>query len=638
MTESLTPGRGDALLLVDVQADFLPGGALGVPGGDQVVPILNRYLAQFVRRSLPVFATRDWHTQDHCSFKAQGGPWPPHCIQGTRGGEFAPGLALPAEAFVVSKATDPAAEAYSGFAGTGLDAALRAAGVRRVFVGGLATDYCVLETVRDARARGFEVVLARDAIRAVNAREQDGRNAEEAMYRLGAVPAELADLAHPDPGASALLTDLYELTMLQTYFEDGMTEEAVFEFYVRRLPEGRNFLVAAGLEQVLEFLEELRFSPSELAWLGSTGRFTPRFLRRLEGLRFTGRIQAMAEGTIFFPNEPILRVVAPLPEAQLVETRVLNLLHFQTAVASKAARCVLAAPGKALVDFGLRRAHGAEAGLLGARAAYLAGFEATSNVLAGRRYGIPVSGTMAHSFVAASDSEEAAFLSFARANPGNTVLLIDTYDTEAAAAKVVEVAAVLRAQGLAVDGVRLDSGDLADHSRRVRDILDRGGLRQVRIFASGNLDEFALRRLVAAGSPIDGFGVGTRLVTSTDAPYLDCGYKLQEYAGRPRGKRAEGKATLPGRKQVCRRFDAAGRMQEDIVSLDGEPASGEPLLETVMEAGRRMASPPGLGEARRRLARELGLLPARLRSLEAAEPYPVRISAPLMEMAGRLSP
>ena len=633
MTELLLPDRGDALLLVDIQTDFLAGGALAIPGGDQIVPILNRYLARFVRRRLPVFATRDWHPPNHCSFKAHGGHWPPHCIQGSPGGEFSPDLDLPADAIVVSKARDPAAEAYSGFAGTDLDARLKAAGVRRVFVGGLATDYCVLETVRDARACGLEVVLLRDAIRAVNAQPQDGRKAEEEMYRLGAVPAELGDLIQGDPGASALLTDLYQLTMLQAYYEEGMTGEAVFEFCVRRLPERRNFLVAAGLEQVLDFLEDLQFSPSELAWLESTGRFTPRFLRHLEKLRFTGRVEAMAEGTVFFPNEPILRVEAPMPEAQLVETRVLNLLHFQTAIASKAVRCVLAAPGKPLVDFGLRRAHGAEAGLLAARAAYLAGFDATSNVLAGRRFGLPLSGTMAHSFIEAADSEEGAFLGFARANPGNAVFLIDTYDTEVAAAKVVEVAPALRAQGLAVGGVRLDSGDLAEHARRVRDILDRGGLRQTRIFASGNLDEFELQRLTAGGAPIDGYGVGTRLVTSADAPYLDCGYKLQEYAGRPRGKRAEGKATLPGRKQVHRRFDAAGQMEGDLVSLQEEPVSGEPL----MEKGRRMAASPALSEVRKRLLGQLERLPARLRSLEAAEAYSVRISSGIVEMADRLS-
>jgi nicotinate phosphoribosyltransferase len=633
MTEPISLDRGDALLLVDVQNDFLPGGALAVPGGDEIVPVLNRYLARFARQCLPVFATRDWHPRNHCSFQGRGGHWPPHCVQETRGAEFSPALNLPANALVVSKGDDPDAEAYSGFAGTNLEAGLRAAGVRRVFVGGLATDYCVLGTVRDACARGFEVVLLRDAIRAVDSGPQDGLRAEEEMHRLGAVPIEIGDLIHRDPGASALLTDLYELTMLQAYYDGGMEKEAVFEFYVRRLPGQRNFLVAAGLEQVLDYLEDLRFFPSELAWLESTGRFTPRFLERMEKLRFTGGVQAMAEGTVFFPNEPILRVVAPMPEAQLVETRVLNLLHFQTAIASKAARCVLAAPGKSLVDFGLRRAHGAEAALLAARAAYLAGFEATSNVLAGRQFGIPLSGTMAHSFVEAADREEAAFLAFARANPGNVVFLIDTYDTEAAAAKVVELAPALRAEGLAVGGIRLDSGDLADHARRVRDILDRGGLKQTRIFASGNLDEFKLQKLSAAGAPIDGYGVGTRLVTSADAPYLDCAYKLQEYAGRPRGKRAEGKATLPGRKQVHRRCDEIGQMEGDLVSQEGEPVSGKPLIGPVMEKGRRVGAPPPLSAARQRLLGQIERLPARLRSLDAADPYSVRISSALAKMA-----
>jgi nicotinate phosphoribosyltransferase len=341
----------------------------------------------------------------------------------------------------------------------------------------------------------------------------------------------------------------------------------------------------------------------------------------------------MPEGTVFFADEPILRVVAPLPEAQIVETRVINLLHFQSAVASKAARCVLAAPSQTLVDFGLRRAHGAEAGLLAARATYLAGFDATSNVLAGMTFGIPISGTMAHSYVQAHPTEEAAFLAFARANRQNVTFLLDTYDTEAAARKVVALAGTLQAAGLPLHAVRIDSGDLAEHARSVRRILDHGGLRDVRIFASGNLDEHELHRLVSTGAPIDGFGVGTRLDVSADAPYLDCAYKIQEYAGRPLRKRSEGKATWPGRKQVWRSLAGPGELKLDTVALEGETAEGRALLQPFMRRGRRTCAEPPLAEIRERTAEELGRLPAELRSLEVAPAFPVRMSSAVVELA-----
>ncbi|NGZ59580.1 MAG: nicotinate phosphoribosyltransferase, partial [Nitrospira sp. LK265] len=278
-----------------------------------------------------------------------------------------------------------------------------------------------------------------------------------------------------NPSTSALLTDLYELTMVQAYLKQGMDEPAVFEFFVRKVPAHRNFFVAAGLEQMLDYLSELRFSQEELAWLDQSGQFSSRLLDYLETMRFTGDVEAMPEGTIFFPHEPIIRIVAPLPQAQLVESRVMNLLNFQTMVASKAARSVLVAGGKPLIDFGLRRAHGAEAGLLAARASYLTGFAGTATVLAGMVYRIPLYGTMAHSFVQSHENEMLAFQHFAEAQPENVVLLIDTHDTEAAAAKVVSLAGKLRAKGITVKGVRLDSGDLADHARKVRYILDEGG-------------------------------------------------------------------------------------------------------------------------------------------------------------------
>ncbi len=438
------------------------------------------------------------------------------------------------------------------------------------------------------------------------------------------------------PG-SPLLTDLYQLTMLNAYYAHGMRETAVFELFVRKLPASRNFLMAAGLEQALDFLEHLRFAPDELEWVERSGKFAPGFAGNLASLRFTGEVHAMPEGTVFFPDEPILRLTAPLPEAQLVESRLINLVHFETLVASKAARCVMEAPGKRLVDFGLRRAHGAEAGLLAARASYIAGFTGTATVMAAPEMGIPVFGTMAHSFVQAHDDEAAAFEHFAETYPHGTTLLIDTYDTELAARKVVVLAARLRARGTRVAGVRLDSGDLGALARSVRRILDEGGLADVTIFASGNLDEYRVRDLVSAGAPIDGFGIGTSLVTSSDAPFLDAVYKLQEYAGKPRRKRSTGKATWPGRKQVHRHYDARGQLEHDVVTVESDRQSGEPLLVPVMTNGRRLHPAEGIDAARSRAAAQLASLPERLRSLERSEiPYRVEIAPALRHLAAEV--
>jgi nicotinate phosphoribosyltransferase len=433
--------------------------------------------------------------------------------------------------------------------------------------------------------------------------------------------------------ASALLTDLYQLTMLQVYFDQGMNETAVFEFFVRKLPEGRNFLIAAGLEQVLDYLEALHFTAAELAWLERCGRFHPRFVESLADLHFTGDVAAMPEGSVFFANEPILRVTAALREAQLIETRIINLLQFQTMVAAKAARVRLAASDRVLVDFGLRRAHGAEAGLLSARASYLAGFDGSSNVLAGMRWNIPVFGTMAHSFIQAHDDETAAFEQFARSHPKANTLLIDTYDVETAARAVVPLAAKLAADGISVQAVRLDSGDLGAHARRVRAILDAGGLSEVNIFVSGSLDEYVVADLVASGAPINGFGVGTRMNTSADRPYLDCVYKMQEYAGRPRRKRSEGKETWPGRKQVFRQFEASGRMTGDILTSENDAQPGSPLLAPVMQAGRRLDRSAPLDELRERGRAELARLPQDLRQLSSSSPYAVTVAPALQALA-----
>jgi len=438
-----------------------------------------------------------------------------------------------------------------------------------------------------------------------------------------------------NPISSPLLADLYQFTMLQTYLEQNMQQTAVFELFVRKLPPGRNFLVAAGLEQVLEFLENLQFSAEELDWLAT--RFPPQVINYLERFRFEGDVHAMPEGTIFFPDEPMLRITAPMPQAQLVESRLINLMHFETLIASKAARSVLVAPDKLLVDFGMRRAHGAEAGLLAARASYLAGFSGTATVLAGTLYDIPVFGTMAHSFIQAHGDESEAFEHFARSHPDNTILLIDTYDTEIAAHKAVALANKLKMDHIGIQGVRLDSGDLAAHAKNVRQILDDGGLHGTTIFVSGNLDEYKLQALLAANAPIDGFGIGTALDISIDAPALDCAYKLQEFAGKPRRKRSEGKATWPGRKQVYRLFTDDGYFGGDTVALeDDDPQPGTPLIQPFMRAGKRLQPKPSLHELRQQTLVNYDGLPSAMITLETANAYPVTISEALKALARQL--
>ncbi|HZV20933.1 MAG TPA: nicotinate phosphoribosyltransferase [Hyphomicrobiales bacterium] len=436
-----------------------------------------------------------------------------------------------------------------------------------------------------------------------------------------------------DISPTPLLTDLYQLNMMQAYLDHGMTGTAVFEFFIRRLPPNRGFLVAAGLEQALEYLEAIRFSEREVEWLAKSGRFRQNFLDYLSKFRFTGEVHAIAEGTVCFPNEPIVRVTAPLPEAQLVETRLINLLHFQSMIASKAARYMLLAPGKELVDFGLRRAHGGEAGLLAARASYIAGFAGTATVLAGELYGIPLYGTMAHSFIEAFDDEVRAFEAFARSRPDHLVLLIDTYDTEAAARKVVGLAKRLQSEGIKIKGVRLDSGDLIALSKSVRRIFDEGNVKDLTIFASGGIDEPELAAFQKDAAPIDGFGIGTSLTTSYDRPALDCAYKLQEYNGVPRRKRSPGKLTWPGRKQVWRQFGADGRMAGDVLSLENDAQTGEALLKPVMREGRRIGNPPSLAEIRAHAALQLDRLPARLRQLDPKAAYRVTISKSLHQLA-----
>jgi len=412
-----------------------------------------------------------------------------------------------------------------------------------------------------------------------------------------------------------------------------MEETAVFEFFSRKMPPQRGFYLAAGLEQLVEFLEQAHFTPQELEWVAQSGYFSQSFVDYLERWRFTGDLHAMPEGTVCFINEPMVRITAPLPQAQLVETRLINLLQYQTLVASKAARCVLAANGTPLIDFGLRRAHGAEAGLLAARASYLAGFTGSATVLAESLFGVPVFGTMAHSFIQAHPIEHEAFKHFADAQPNNVILLIDTYHTEEGARKVVALAPELKEKGIPIQGVRLDSGDLVDHAFQVRKILDDGGLRDVKITASGNLDEYAIQSMVAAQAPIDFFAVGTKMTASADVPYLDCAYKLQEYAGRPTRKKSEGKATWPGPKQVYRHYDEQGHIEYDVVTTADDAQQGEPLLEPVMQNGKRIGSPVSLVHTREYAAAQLQRLPEKLRALQEGETVEVRVSQALHALA-----
>lgn len=636
MMKDLIPQTGDALLIVDLQNDFLPGGRLAVPNGDQVIAPLNRYADTFRRKDLPIFASRDWHPEKHCSFREQGGPWPPHCIRNSDGARFAAELNLE-RAALISKAEKEDADAYSAFEGTDLHARLQDAGIRRLFIGGLATDYCVLNTVRDAVKHGYKVILLEDAMRGVNVNPGDDARALEEMRALGCRPARVDQVCLDMPQPGALLTDLYQLTMLKSYADQDMTRQAVFEFFVRDLPPQRNFLMCAGLDPVLRYLETLHFSPLELDWLKHCGRFPEEFVESLKDFRFTGDVEAMPEGTVFFADEPVLRVTAPLPQAQWVETRIINLLQISIMVASKAARCVLASGGRhRLVDFGLRRAHGAEAGWLAARSSYIAGFDGTATVLADATLGIPVFGTMAHSYVQAHEDEMKAFREFCRSWPDHNILLLDTYDVDRAVDRVITLSAELEEEGIRIQGVRLDSGDVETQARTVRHRLDEAGLQHIRIFVSGNLDEHAVARFVEHAAPIDGLGIGTRLVVSDDAPFLECVYKLQEYGGRPRRKRSEGKATWPGVKQVYRERDREGRFSCDHLALAGESAPGDPLLRPVMRGGRRLQPPPTLEGIRAHAAAQLQALPDSLRSLTRTVPYPVIVSESLQSLAQEL--
>lgn len=434
---------------------------------------------------------------------------------------------------------------------------------------------------------------------------------------------------------AALFTDLYELTMAASYLREGMRGPATFSLFVRQLPRERSFLVAAGLEDVLSFLRDFRFSDDALSYLDSLDLFDPVFLEFLRRLRFTGLVRAVPEGTVIFQNEPLLEITAPIIEAQLVETAVLNLVHLQTLLASKAVRCVLAARGRPVVEFGLRRTHGIDAGMKAARCAFIAGASMSSNVLAGLHYGIPPSGTMAHSYVSAFPREIDAFRAFPRSFPARTTLLLDTYDTLTAARKAVVVAKEMETRGQRLAGVRLDSGDLFALSKQVRRVLDDAGLAYVKIFVSGGLDERSIEQYLAAGAPIDAFGVGTRMDVSADQPYLDMAYKLVEYDGRPVLKSSAGKGTWAAQKQVYRRLRSGEAFAGDVIALREEPAppgTVEILLRSVMERGRLLAPHPALPVIRDYCAAQVASLPEDLRGLSGTATYPVSYSERLASL------
>lgn len=428
-----------------------------------------------------------------------------------------------------------------------------------------------------------------------------------------------------------LQTDLYELNMASSYLRRGMTAPATFSLFVRNLPEGWGFLVACGLDRCLEFLEGFRFTDRDLAYLRTEHGYPEATLEAFASLRFTGSVRAVPEGRVIFPNEPLVEVTAPLPEAQLAESYLLNQITYQTAVASKAARCRMAAPDATMVDFSFRRVHGAEAGLGVARATAIVGFTATSNVEAARTLGLSATGTMAHSYIEAFPSEIEAFRAFAEDFPDRVVLLVDTYDTAHGVQNAIEVARELRDRGRTLAGIRLDSGDLARLAIEARRALDAAGLEGVQIMASGGLDEHEIARLASEGAPIDVYGVGTKVGVSEDAPAPDSVYKLVEYDGQPVCKLSASKVTLPGPKQAWRTADG------DVIGRAGEngPDGGEPLLVEVMDRGRRLDD-GAIAAAAERFAADLGALPEGRRSLRA-QPYSPEETPALRHLADEVA-
>jgi len=437
-----------------------------------------------------------------------------------------------------------------------------------------------------------------------------------------------------DETFSPLFTDLYELTMMLAYGENHLAAKATFSLYIRGSAWiNRGFFVTAGLEAALYGLEGMRFSQTDMDYLQSLNLFPEGFIRSLSGFRFTGDVWAMPEGTICFADEPLMEVTAPIAEAQLVETFLINTLGFQTNIATKALRCVHAAKGKPLVDFSLRRTQGLDAGMQVARSAYISGFTGTSNVLAGKKYGIPVSGTMAHSFVLALGNDVEAFQAYARSFPGNSIFLIDTHDVIEGARSAVEVALNMAKEGYLLKGVRIDSGEMVEVSKKVRRILNEAGLHQVQIVATSGFDEFEIEKALSDGAAIDAFGVGTKLGVSADTPYLDMVYKLARYDDRDVKKTSQEKITLAGEKQVFRKTDRTGRYVADTLGTRNEMIDEtEPLLIKVMGNGLRIQAPPTLQEIRKRIQTGFSNLDDGYKFLDHPDKYPIRLSRRLSEI------
>ena len=437
--------------------------------------------------------------------------------------------------------------------------------------------------------------------------------------------------------AGPLFTDLYELTMAASYFAHNVFDTATFSLFIRDVYATRNYFVAAGLEQVLDELAAFQFSDRDISYLQSTGRFSEQFINYLAQLRFTGEVYAMPEGTVFFANEPVMEVTAPIVEAQLIETFVLNTIGFQTMIASKAARCFHAAGGRPLIDFSLRRTQGQDAGIKVARSTFIAGFAATSNVLAGKIYGIPISGTMAHSYVSAFDNELDAFFAYADTFPDHSIFLIDTYDCVEGARHAADVAKEMQKSGHTLIGVRLDSGDMVSLSREVRKIFDDAGLYDVKIYASSGFDEFKIAKVISEGGAIDAFGVGTKVGVSADAPFVDVVYKMVRFKGRDVKKLSPGKVTLAGEKQVFRKSDQNGRYLEDIIGQRNEIISeGKPLLEKVMENGHLLRPHPQLQMLQEKFKENFASLDDGYKSIQDHKAYPVKLSTRLKNLQERV--
>lgn len=430
----------------------------------------------------------------------------------------------------------------------------------------------------------------------------------------------------------ALQTDFYQITMAAVYHDRGMNGTASFSLFAHGLPAQRGFMVAAGLDDALDYLEHFAFQPGEIDYLASLGRFSDSFLSSLSAMGFSGEVRALPEGTLCFAEEPVLEITAPLIEAQLVETRLINLINLHSTLASKAVRCVLAAQGRTCVDFSLRRTQGLEAGWAAARSSAIAGFTGTSNVEASRRLGTVPVGTMAHAFVEAFGDEQTAFEAFAATFPQHTVLLVDTYDSVGGLHRAVQVAGQLKAKGHKLVGVRLDSGDLVDMSQKARKLLDQAGLDDTKVVVSGSLDEFGLAEVVSQGAMVDVFGVGTRMGSSADAPYLDFAYKLVNYEGRPTLKLSTGKETWADRKQIWRRLDENGHISQDVLGLSDEKLEGEPLLIPVMQGGRRLEPESDWRLAHQRVKEQLLTLPAACLSLKDPQPLRIKPSVALQKL------